>query len=272
MTNDKSAALWDEWDKETAKRRKLGSPFACKNLKELEKRVSDKKTMGVILEITDRIVQRFKPQKVMLFGSRARGGAKSGSDIDLMVIFKNNVKPLRKFLDIKYHVTDKSPITADILVTSRKKLRDECDSYGLAYYYAIRDGFLLYADDNSDALALLGRARRCFKSCIDHAKSDSFQKWAGKDSYLATKMALQSTFIAENMPYPDTGDLNEIKAMMSDWEAKNIHMDLSCITALRWKSGKPMPVFTNAEIKKAVSITTDIFKSIENEFKTRGIA
>ena len=84
-------------------------------------------------------------------------------------------------------------------------------------------------------------------------------------------MALQSTFVAENMPYPDTYDLDKIRNMMSGWEAKTLHADLSCMTAIRWKSGKPAPVLTNVEIQGMAGIATDIFKSVEKEFETRGI-
>ena len=44
--------------------------------------VSDK----VLQEATRRLVEQFKPQKVILFGSQARGTADSRSDIDLLVV------------------------------------------------------------------------------------------------------------------------------------------------------------------------------------------
>jgi predicted nucleotidyltransferase len=40
----------------------------------------------LILDIVRRIVETAQPEKVILFGSRARGGARPGSDFDLLVI------------------------------------------------------------------------------------------------------------------------------------------------------------------------------------------
>jgi predicted nucleotidyltransferase len=39
-----------------------------------------------ISEITRRLVERFHPQAVILFGSRARGDAREDSDLDLLVV------------------------------------------------------------------------------------------------------------------------------------------------------------------------------------------
>ena len=39
-----------------------------------------------IERMTERIVKNFDPQKVILFGSQARGDASEGSDIDLLVV------------------------------------------------------------------------------------------------------------------------------------------------------------------------------------------
>ena len=36
--------------------------------------------------ITERIVKQFRPRRVILFGSRARGGARSDSDYDLLIV------------------------------------------------------------------------------------------------------------------------------------------------------------------------------------------
>src|SRR3954453_14586701 len=42
---------------------------------------------AIIQEMTRRIVARFDPLQVILFGSRARGDAHADSDVDLLVVF-----------------------------------------------------------------------------------------------------------------------------------------------------------------------------------------
>jgi predicted nucleotidyltransferase len=39
--------------------------------------------------IVDRIVERKRPHKIILFGSRGRGTARPDSDIDLCVLYQN---------------------------------------------------------------------------------------------------------------------------------------------------------------------------------------
>ena len=46
--------------------------------------------LEAISEIAERIVERFRPQRVILFGSQAKGQAHEGSDIDLCLRAKQN--------------------------------------------------------------------------------------------------------------------------------------------------------------------------------------
>ena len=41
---------------------------------------------ALIDKIVDRIVSKFTPEKVIIFGSAAKGTAKAGSDVDILVI------------------------------------------------------------------------------------------------------------------------------------------------------------------------------------------
>lgn len=41
---------------------------------------------ALIARIRDRIVEAMEPRQIVLFGSHARGGAHSGSDVDLLVV------------------------------------------------------------------------------------------------------------------------------------------------------------------------------------------
>jgi len=41
---------------------------------------------NVLKEATDRLISRFNPEKIILFGSQARGDATEHSDVDLLVV------------------------------------------------------------------------------------------------------------------------------------------------------------------------------------------
>ncbi|MFA0782081.1 HEPN domain-containing protein [Fervidibacter sacchari] len=49
--------------------------------------------LEAISRIAERIVERFRPQRVILFGSQAKGQAHEGSDIDLCVVMETFDKP-----------------------------------------------------------------------------------------------------------------------------------------------------------------------------------
>ncbi len=43
-------------------------------------------TEDAVAKLTQRIVERFQPQRLILFGSRARGEARDDSDFDLLIV------------------------------------------------------------------------------------------------------------------------------------------------------------------------------------------
>lgn len=52
-------------------------------------------------EIARRIVQAFHPERIVLFGSRARGDAGSDSDVDLMVEMNTDATPAERSLAVQ---------------------------------------------------------------------------------------------------------------------------------------------------------------------------
>jgi len=71
-------------------------------------------TMGCIREIVRQIVERFHPEKIILFGSYASGAPTPDSDIDLLVIMETRQKPLRAAAAVAAAVDHPFPL--DILV------------------------------------------------------------------------------------------------------------------------------------------------------------
>jgi len=73
-----------------------------------------------ITELVDQITRRFKPEKVILFGSHAYGRPKKDSDIDLMVIMNTRKNTLDAAAEVRCAVQHSFPI--DIIVRTPKQI------------------------------------------------------------------------------------------------------------------------------------------------------
>jgi HEPN domain-containing protein len=94
-------------------------------------------------ELLDPVVEYFKPQRVILFGSRARGEATRDSDIDLLVIVDDDTPPEKLTWQAGYeahrsrHVADVFPMRAETFERNRNiigTLAAEADTDGIVVY------------------------------------------------------------------------------------------------------------------------------------------
>jgi predicted nucleotidyltransferase len=67
-------------------------------------------SMVEIEKLADRIARDFDPEKIILFGSYARGTAGPDSDVDLLVVLPFEGKPFWKSLEIINHVDPQFPL------------------------------------------------------------------------------------------------------------------------------------------------------------------
>ncbi len=51
-------------------------------------------------QITQKIVQRFHPHRIILFGSRARGNARPDSDVDLLIEMESDLAPAARTIEV----------------------------------------------------------------------------------------------------------------------------------------------------------------------------
>ena len=74
-------------------------------------------------DICHTIVREFSPDKLVLFGSEARGSARADSDIDLLVVMPFAGSPLKQATKI-YGSIDRRQIAVDLLVRTPEQLRE----------------------------------------------------------------------------------------------------------------------------------------------------
>ena len=102
---------------------------------------------GVLERMVETIVAEVDPERIILFGSRARGDANADSDVDLMVVEEGPFGPERndhtETVRLIYALAD-FPVAKDILVCSREEVEYWRDSLNNVVAEALREGEVLY--------------------------------------------------------------------------------------------------------------------------------
>jgi predicted nucleotidyltransferase len=99
---------------------------------------------ALLAEIIRRIVAASDPQEIILFGSRARGDARSDSDLDLLVIKEDIESPRAEAARI-YRALAGLSAPVDVIVARSEYVRRHRDVVGTIVRPAMREGRVLYA-------------------------------------------------------------------------------------------------------------------------------
>ncbi len=96
-------------------------------------------------EIVRRLVEAYKPERIYLFGSRARGEGGHDSDYDLMVIAPDDATSERKRSRLAYEILWGTGTAADVLVWTRSAFDSRLPVVASLPATVIREGSLLHA-------------------------------------------------------------------------------------------------------------------------------
>ncbi len=96
-------------------------------------------------EIVSRLVKTYEPQKIYLFGSRARGEAGAESDYDLMVVVPDDASPDRTKSRLAYECLWGTRTASDILVWRKSDFEERLHLKASLPATVLREGRLLYA-------------------------------------------------------------------------------------------------------------------------------
>jgi predicted nucleotidyltransferase len=99
----------------------------------------------VLATIVARLIDKLKPERIYLFGSRARGDAGSDSDYDLLVVLSHTTEPGYRLAQKAHAVLGDMGTAADILVWSREAFDSRLHLKASLPSTVIREGNLLYA-------------------------------------------------------------------------------------------------------------------------------
>lgn len=133
-------------------------------------------------DLLDPVVDYFRPQRVILFGSRARGEATRDSDIDLLVIVDDDTPPEKLTWQAGYEAhrsrraADVFPMRAETFERDRaivNTLAAEADSDGIVVYGSPKGSCMKSPDPRArweavdDWLAVAQEDRRVAAACIE---------------------------------------------------------------------------------------------------------
>ena len=94
-------------------------------------------------EVVDRIVRKFHPEKIILFGSWARGEAREDSDLDLLVVM-SKVEHTRKAAVEVLRALNGLPISKDVIVTTPQEIKKYGKTVGNILRPALEEGKVIY--------------------------------------------------------------------------------------------------------------------------------
>jgi len=100
-------------------------------------------TQEQINEITKRIVRKFKPQRIILFGSYANGTPTEQSDLDLLII-KDSEFPSRLQNRKVRKILSGLRVPVDVIVKTPEEFQTYKDIIGTIIYPANKFGKVIY--------------------------------------------------------------------------------------------------------------------------------
>ena len=97
----------------------------------------------VLDQITGAIVERFRPRRIMLFGSRARGHTLPDSDYDLFIEMDTSLPPLQRSAAV-HRLFPRRRWAMDVVVFTPDEVRRGRNDIGSLVYSVEREGRTLY--------------------------------------------------------------------------------------------------------------------------------
>ena len=231
----------------------------------------------IVATMVDRLVSEFRPKRIILFGSRARGDAGAGSDVDLLVVVPDLTDTNEAALQMRSCLSGLS-VAKDILVTTPAEIAYRGHVTGSVLHAALREGRVVHDGDGvieTEALQWLEIAEEDLevvrwalssepprlRSACDHAQQ-------------AAEKALKAALVFEAVEIPYTHDLTELRGLLPEgWPLQTPSADLKLLTG--WAAGARYPGSATApsteDAAAAGAAAESVYDDITAGFERRGV-
>lgn len=98
-----------------------------------------------LAEIVRRLAEAYQPERIYLFGSKARGDSGPDSDFDLLVVVPDDAPAERKGSRLAYEALRGTGTAADVLVWSRRAFESRLHLKASLPATVVQEGRLLHA-------------------------------------------------------------------------------------------------------------------------------
>src|SRR5262245_10938263 len=119
--------------------------------RQLEERIRNElphlteRDLCALARVVERLIAAYQPERIYLFGSKARGDYGPDSDFDLMVVVPDDASPVRKRSRLAYEVLRGTGTAADVLVWTRSAFESRLHLVASLPATVLREGKLLHA-------------------------------------------------------------------------------------------------------------------------------
>jgi predicted nucleotidyltransferase len=139
--HDRRAARWYDLDDE--EQRTGRDQATCPE--DVMATTTDARTDPLVADIVRRLVTALRPERVYLFGSRARGDASDASDYDVMVVVAASSVPRHQREQVAYQALWGLGVPVDVVVLTRDEFERQSTVVASLPATVEREGTLVYA-------------------------------------------------------------------------------------------------------------------------------
>lgn len=252
----------------------------------------------VIRAMTERIVERFRPLRVILFGSHARGEAGPRSDVDLLVVLAAAEDKRRLAADIQGELGG-FRVATDVVVTTPAEIARLGNLVGTVLRPALREGRVLYrrpigpaageqqgdgADmeagpvDDAERSRETGQWLRYARGDLTAARAlrrtpEVEPRHACWLAQQAAEKALKATLVWFQIDFPFSHDLNLLRDLVPEsWPMRQEVGDLRVLSRWAVEARYPAPIrdATAVDAGRAVGLAERVVASVARDLVAHG--